>query len=102
MNPDLYHLDLTIHLEDDYNFIYQIWPVRYIAPQFSERGKSGKDYYYRLETFLYDGSQDNDLVGYNKEQVINDVLDKYERHLSFLHLNRSSPGNRPIFPDIDE
>lgn len=95
----LYHLDITIHLEEEQNFIYQIWPVRYIAPNFSERGKRGKQFYYRLETYLYEGSQGNDLVGYTKEQVINDILDRYERHMTFLHINRISPGNRPLFPD---
>ena len=98
----LYHLDLTIFIEDEHNFVYQIWPVRYIAPTFSERGKRGKQYYYRLETFLYEGSQDNDLVGYTKEQVINDILDKYERHMTFLHINRISPGNRPLYPDSQD
>lgn len=73
--------------------------MRYIAPTFSERGKLGKRFYYRLETYLYEGSQGNDLVGYTKEQVINDVLDRYERHMTFLHINRISPGNRPLFPD---
>lgn len=95
----LYHLDITIHLEEEQNFVYQIWPVRYSAPNFSQRVKRGKQFYYRLETYLYEGSQDNDLVGYSKEQVINDILDKYERHMTFLHINRISPGNRPLFPD---
>jgi len=27
-------------------------------------------------------------VGYSKEQIINDILDQYERHLQFLHLVR--------------
>ncbi|MCU4413566.1 choline transporter [Acinetobacter sp. WU_MDCI_Axc73] len=98
-DAELYHLDITIHLEEEQNFIYQIWPVRYIAPNFSERGKRGKQFYYRLETYLYEGSQGNDLVGYTKEQVINDILDRYERHMTFLHINRISPGNRPLFPD---
>jgi len=98
----LYHLDLTINIEEEHNFVYQIWPVRYIAPTFSERGKRGKQHYYRLETFLYEGSQDNDLVGYTKEQVINDILDKYERHMTFLHINRISPGNRPLYPDSQD
>jgi choline/glycine/proline betaine transport protein len=98
----LYHLDLTIYIEEEFNFIYQIWPVRYITPTFSERGKRGMQYYYRLETFLYEGSQDNDLVGYTKEQVINDILDKYERHMTFLHINRISPGNRPLYPDSQD
>ncbi|MDU6101749.1 MAG: high-affinity choline transporter BetT, partial [Acinetobacter sp.] len=66
---------------------------------FRQRIKRGKQFYFRLETYLYDGSQDNDLVVYSKEQVINDILYKYERHMTFLHINRISPGNRPLFPD---
>jgi len=27
-------------------------------------------------------------VGYSKEQIINDILDQYERHLQFLHMVR--------------
>ncbi|MFT4020737.1 MAG: choline transporter [Acinetobacter sp.] len=95
----LYHLDLTIDLENEQNFIYQIWPQRYKTPEFSKRSKIGKSFYYRLETFLLEGSQGNDLMGYNKEQVINDVLDKYERHLTFLHLNRETAGKTLHFPD---
>ncbi|MCO8089219.1 choline transporter [Acinetobacter indicus] len=100
--PELYHLDLTIQLDEEENFVYEIWPVRYDTPNFSSRGKRTKRYYYRLESYLFEGSQGNDLVGYSKEQVINDILDKYERHLMFLHINRISPGKRPLFPDPDQ
>lgn len=100
---ELYHIDLNIQLENEQNFIYQIWPQRYHAPEFSMRSKFGKTFYYRLETFLYEGSQNNDLVGYNKEQVINDVLDKYERHLMFLHLNREETEGKTLnFPDPND
>lgn len=95
----LYHLDLQIILGEEENFVYAIWPVRYAAPQFSSRGKSSRLFYYRLESYLFEGSQGNDLVGYSKEQVINDILDKYERHMMYLHINRISPGKRPLFPD---
>ncbi len=97
--PELYHLDLTIQLDNEENFVYEIWPVRYATPNFSSRGKRTKRYYYRLESYLFEGSQGNDLVGYGKEQVINDILDKYERHMMYLHINRISPGKRPLFPD---
>lgn len=97
--PKLYHLDLTIQLDEEENFVYEIWPVRYDTPNFSSRGKRTKRYYYRLESYLFEGSQGNDLVGYSKEQVINDILDKYERHMMYLHINRISPGKRPLFPD---
>lgn len=96
---ELYHLDLTLYLEDEENFVYQIWPIRYDTPNFSSRGKRTKKYYYRLESYLFEGSQGNDLVGFNKEQVINDILDKYERHMTYLHINRISPGTRHRFPD---
>lgn len=99
----LYHIDLMIDLVNEQSFIYQIWPQRYHAPEFSMRSsKFVKNYYYRLETFLFEGSQDNDLMGYNKEQVINDVLDKYERHLTFLHINRETAGKTLTFPDPHE
>lgn len=97
--PELYHLDLIIQLDEEENFVYEIWPVRYDTPNFSSRGKRAKRYYYRLESYLFEGSQGNDLVGYSKEQVINDILDKYERHMMYLHINRISPGTRPLFPD---
>jgi len=97
--PELYHLDLTIQLDEEENFVYEIWPVRYDTPNFSSRGKRTKRYYYRLESYLFEGSQGNDLVAYSKEQVINDILDKYERHMMYLHINRISPGKRPLFPD---
>ncbi len=37
----LYHLDITIHLKKSKNFVYQIWPVRYSAPNFSQRKNEG-------------------------------------------------------------
>ncbi len=94
-NDQLYHIDLIIDLNNEQNFIYQIWPRQYVAPSFSRRAKVGKEHYYRLETFLFEGSQGNDLVGYSKEQVINDILDKYERHLTFLHLQLAHENKSP-------
>ncbi|MGI8489248.1 choline transporter [Pectobacterium sp. S5] len=95
----LNHLELLVDLGDEQNFLYQIWPQRYSVPAFTYRARSGKSDYYRLETFLLEGSQGNDLMDYCKEQVINDILDQYERHLNFLHLNREAPGNTLTFPD---
>ncbi|PWC14254.1 high-affinity choline transporter BetT [Brenneria roseae subsp. americana] len=95
----LNHFELLVNLGDEQNFLYQIWPQRYSIPAFTYRARSGKSHYYRLETFLLEGSQGNDLMDYSKEQVINDILDQYERHLNFLHLNRESPGNTLTFPD---
>jgi hypothetical protein len=62
-------------------------------------GAQRKSTYYRLETFLLEGSQGNDLMDYSKEQVITDILDQYERHLNFIHLHREAPGNSVMFPE---
>jgi choline/glycine/proline betaine transport protein len=94
------HLDLLVHMGDEQNFVYQIWPQQYSVPGFTYRARSGKSTYYRLETFLLEGSQGNDLMDYSKEQVITDILDQYERHLNFIHLHREAPGNSVMFPDV--
>jgi choline/glycine/proline betaine transport protein len=64
----------------------------YFTPSFARGGMGSKELnnrrYYRAEVHLSEGSQDYDLVGYTKEQVINDILDQYERHMQFLHLVR--------------
>ena len=97
---NLGHLDLRVHMGDERNFIYQIWPQQYAIPGFTYRARSGKSSYYRLETFLLEGSQGNDLMDYSKEQVITDILDQYERHLNFIHLDREAPGNGVLFPGM--
>jgi len=95
----LSHLELLVHLGEEQNFIYQIWPVSYAVPAFTYRARSGKSHYYRLETFLMEGTQGNDLMDYTREQVISDILDQYEKHLNFLHIHREAPGNILTFPD---
>lgn len=51
------HLDLLVHMGEEQNFVYQIWPQQYSVPGFTYRARSGKSTYYRLETFLLEGSQ---------------------------------------------
>ncbi|WP_380180417.1 choline transporter [Kalamiella sp. sgz302252] len=95
----LNHLEMLVSLGDEQSFLYQIWPQRYSVPAFTYRARSGKSDYFRLETFLLEGTQGNDLMDYTKEQIINDILDQYERHLTFLHIHREAPGNTMPFPE---
>jgi len=39
-------------------------------------------------------------MDYTKEQIINDILDQYERHLTFLHIHREAPGSTMPFPEV--
>ena len=55
-------------------------------PAYSRRTPKGDDVYVRLEVHLSQGGQDYDVMGYTHTQLIDDVLDQYERHLEFLRL----------------
>ncbi|MDO4226255.1 choline BCCT transporter BetT [Neisseria sp.] len=79
---------------DEVDFLYEVRLVEAVKPIFAlgQAGNiaPGKDQekYYRAEVFLSEGSQDYDIVGYTKEQVIIDILNQYERHMQFLHFER--------------
>lgn len=99
-DENLGHLELRVNLGEEQDFVYQVWPQQYSVPGFTYRARSGKSTYYRLETFLLEGSQGNDLMDYSKDQVIIDILDQYERHLNFIHLHREAPGSNITFPNV--
>ncbi|CAN7555062.1 choline BCCT transporter BetT [Arthrobacter sp. LjRoot14] len=91
--------DLQLAMGDERPFKYQIYPVQYETPSYATRRADPDDHYYRMEVFSLEGSHGYDLMGYTKEQVITDVLDHYEQHLEFLHLNRAAPGNTVLVED---
>ena len=93
------HLDLLVSMGDERGFKYQIYPVQLDIPTYAVRSTSEQGKYYRMEVFSLEGSHEYDLMGYSKEQVIADVLDHYETHLDFLHLNRTEPGNTALPKD---
>jgi len=86
------NVTLEIGHGEERPFIYQVQMRGYFTPSFARGGMGNQELknrrYYRAEVHLSEGSQDYDLVGYSKEQVINDVLDQYERHMQFLHMVR--------------
>ncbi|GAA1883844.1 choline BCCT transporter BetT [Paeniglutamicibacter psychrophenolicus] len=76
---------LLVHMHDHRNFHYQVAAVEAPVPAFGARTVSREvDVYFRLEVFTQTGTEGYDLMGLDKAQVINDVLDRYEAHLSFL------------------
>ncbi|UMX73699.1 hypothetical protein MJ585_08045 [Klebsiella pneumoniae] len=95
---NLGHLDLLVHMGDEQNFIYKIWPQQYWCRALPI-GRAAEIHLLPLETFLLEGSQVTTWMDYSKEQVITDILDQYERHPNFIHLHREAPGNSVMFPD---
>jgi choline/glycine/proline betaine transport protein len=76
---------LVVHMDDHRDFHYQVAAVQAPVPMIGARSMSKEtDVYYRLEVFTQTGSEGYDLMGLTRQQLINDVLDRYEAHLSFL------------------
>ncbi|MGH3652270.1 choline BCCT transporter BetT [Glutamicibacter sp.] len=76
---------LVVQIPNHRSFHYQVSAVEAPVPAFGGRTMSREiDVYYRLEVFSQTGTEGYDLMGLERDQVINDVLDRYEAHLSFL------------------
>ncbi len=85
---------LEVDLGEELNFIYEVRLRGYNSPAFALAGldtneqQTEQHKYYRAEIYLKEGGQNYDVMGWNQEQLINDILDQYEKHLHFLHLVR--------------
>ena len=99
-NLPVNQLDLTLHLGEEQDFRYQIYPMEHPVPSFTRSTNNGENYY-RLEVFDNTGSLGYDVYGYTTEQLIDNVLDLYERHLEFLHMQRDLPGTSDMSDGAD-
>ena len=90
------YLDLLVAMGDERGFKHQIYPVQLDIPAHAVRSASTQRKYYRMEVFSLEGSHGDELMGYGKEQVIADVLDRYKTHLDFPYLDRAQPGNTAL------
>jgi choline/glycine/proline betaine transport protein len=85
---------LEVDLGNELNFIYEVRLRGYSSPTFALAAMDNNEQqteqhrYYRAEVYLKEGGQNYDVMGWNQEQLINDILDQYEKHLHFLHLVR--------------
>ncbi|MFH5821150.1 choline BCCT transporter BetT [Georgenia sp. AZ-5] len=76
---------LVVNMAEHRDFHYQAAAVEAPVPRIGGRPMSkGDDLYYKVEVFTQTGTEGYDLMGLTQQQVINDVLDRYEAHLSFL------------------
>lgn len=86
--PD--YIELKVLYGEEEDFVYGIHAVGHLIPNFAfpeyEPVKDDSKRYYRAEVYLAEGSQHYDLFGYNQEQIIDDVLIQYEKHMHFLHI----------------
>ncbi|WP_246180024.1 choline BCCT transporter BetT [Kocuria coralli] len=86
-------MTLRVDLAPERDFLYQLYPVAAPVPSFGRMdARPIQDAYVRLEIFSHTGSHAYDILGYTREQIIDDVLDHYERHLEFLRLSATQNG----------
>src|SRR5699024_12578183 len=70
---------------------YQVWRREVAVPSVGPAVPRGTDQYCRLEVYVDGGTgQGYDIMGYTSHQIIEDVLDQYERHLAFLQIHQNS------------
>ena len=72
-------------------FVYAVQHSEVPVPAYGGRVPRGHEVYSRLEVHLREGGQGYDVMGYNHTQLLDDVLDQYERHLEFLRLRDGAP-----------
>ncbi|GMG87986.1 BCCT family transporter [Biformimicrobium ophioploci] len=77
---------LTVDYGEEPDFIYGVHLTRHEAQSGEEEAED--THYYRADVHLRKGGQDYDILGYSREQVINDLLAHYDRHIQFLHATR--------------
>ena len=83
---------LEVQHNQEVNFVYEIRPRAYVQPDFVIPDADEEDReerkYFRAEVHLLEGGQDYDIMGWSREEVIDDILDQYEQHMHFLHVVR--------------
>ena len=84
------YIEFRVQYDAEDDFVYGIHAVGHLIPNFAfpsyEPVRDDSKRYYRAEVYLAEGSQHYDLFGYNQEQIIDDVLIQYEKHMHFLHI----------------
>ncbi|WBY02703.1 choline BCCT transporter BetT [Ramlibacter tataouinensis] len=91
---------LRVSMDTFRAFHYQVAIVEAPVPMFSGRMSRETDVYYRLEVYTQTGSGGYDLMGLTRQQVIDDVLERYEAHLAFLTLSTQTNTASVLTPPV--
>ena len=75
---------LMIRMGEERDFLYRVAPVETPVPTFGARQAQERTTYQRLEVFTQTGAEGYDVDGLTRQQIINDVLDRYENHVQYL------------------
>ncbi|MFC6167147.1 BCCT family transporter [Acinetobacter terrestris] len=82
-------LELRVDHHDEINFIYQVVIRETVPPSFMPEMTADEISYYQAEVFLKEGGQNYDVMDWTSDDLLQDIIDQYERHLHFLSLVRT-------------
>ncbi|MGQ9374136.1 choline BCCT transporter BetT [Acinetobacter tandoii] len=82
-------LQLRVDHHNEINFIYQVVSRETHPPSFMADAREQDQLFYQAEVFLREGGQNYDVMDWTLEDLLQDIIDQYERHLHFLSLVRS-------------
>ena len=82
-------LQLRVNHHDEINFVYQVMLRETTAPSFMTQNPVAEGANFQAEVFLREGGQSYDVMNWTEEDLIQDIIDQYERHLHFLSLVRT-------------
>ena len=91
---------LQVPLEHHRGFQYMVAPVTTPVPSFGGRRAQSQEDYLRLEVFDQTGTRGYDINGLTKQQIVDDVIDRYETHLSFLTESASTDTRSRLTPPV--
>lgn len=79
---------LRVDHRNEINFIYQVTARETLPPSFMREQYPNIQEYYQAEVALREGGQNYDLMNWTENDILQDIIDQYERHLYFLNVVR--------------
>ena len=83
-------MELRVDHHNEINFVYQVVAQEMVPPSFMAEATPNEVKYYQAEVFLREGGQNYDVMDWTLEDLLQDIIDQYERHLHFLSLVRTA------------
>ena len=89
IQPIEHGLQLRVDHHNEINFIYQV-VSRETQPPSLMADRLEEQQFYQAEVFLREGGQNYDVMDWTLDDLLQDIIDQYERHLHFLNLVRAT------------
>ena len=89
IQPIEHGLQLRVDHHNEINFIYQVVARETQPPSFMA-DRLEEQQFYQAEVFLREGGQNYDVMDWTLDDLLQDIIDQYERHLHFLNLVRAT------------